>query len=233
MLAVSATPAEATPGTPVTYTVLVVDPDLSTFPTGEPPAIPIDWAFCNEEKPLSELTDISPTCFVYTAPYLVEIGQGASVTGALPSLGCSLFGPDVPPAMPGTPPGRPTDPDPTGGYYQPVRLILPTSGAPILGAEESRMLCGVSASGAVSNQFTTEYKPNTNPVLEGLGVVPAAASGPVTPFPPDAVTSAGLTVTAGEKIVLRASWPACTPALPGQGLRRGDLRLLRPRDPDR
>ena len=71
------------------------------------------------------------------------------------------------------------------------------------------MLCGVSAGGAIANQFTTEYKPNTNPVLEGLGVIPTAASGPVTPIPPDAVTSAGLTVTAGEKIVLRASWPAC------------------------
>jgi hypothetical protein len=210
MLAVSATPAEAAPGSMVSYTVLIVDPDLATFPTGEPSGAPVDWAFCNEEKPLSDLADVSANCFTYGASYLVEMGQGLAVSGALPSQGCSLFGPDVPPAMMGMPPGRPTDPDPTGGYYQPVRLILPTNQAPILGAEESRILCGLSgASGATASQFSMEYKPNTNPVLAGLGVAG-------TPIPPDDVTSPGFSVTAGERIVLQASWPPC-PGPSGRG----------------
>jgi hypothetical protein len=220
LLAIQATPAEAAPGSMVSYTVLVVDPDLSTFPSGEPAAVPtLDWAFCNQEKPLSDLADVSANCFTYGATFLEEIGQGLGVSGTLPAQGCSLFGPDVPPAMMGMPPGRPTDPDPTGGYYQPVRLILPTNQTPLLGAEESRILCGVSgASGATAAQFSMEYKPNTNPVLEGLGVVPKAGSGSVTPLSPDDVTSPGFSVAAGARIVLQASWPPCPgPSMQGCG----------------
>jgi hypothetical protein len=219
MLAVSATPAEAAPGSMVSYTVLVVDSDLKTFPSGEPTSAPVDWAFCNQEKPLSDLADVSAYCFTYGASFLVEIGTGLTASGTLPSQGCSLFGPDVPPAMMGMPPGRPADPDPTGGYYQPVRLILPSSGAPILGAEESRILCGLAgASGAITSQYTMEYKPNTNPVLSGLGVVPATGSAPATPIPPDDVTNPGFSVQAGERIVLQASWPTCPgPAMQGCG----------------
>ncbi len=207
LLAVSASPPEAAPGSMVSYTVLIVDSDLTTFPSGEPSA-PVDWAFCNEEKPLSNLADVSASCFTFGASYLDEIGTGLDVSGALPSQGCSLFGPDVPPAMMGMPPGRPTDPDPTGGYYQPLRLILPTNQAPLLGAEESRILCGLSgASGATATQFSMSYKPNTNPVLAGVGVLPA--SGSVTPLAPDDVTSPGFPVTAGDRITLQASWPTC------------------------
>ncbi len=219
LLAVSATPAEAAPGTMVSYSVLIVDSDLTTYPSGEPPAAPVDWAFCNEAKPLSDVADVAATCFTYGTPFLVEIGQGLGVTGALPTQGCSLFGPNVPQPMMGMPPGRPTDPDTTGGYYQPVRLILPTSAAPLLGAEESRLLCGLSgASGATASQFTMTYKANTNPVLEGVGVVPASGSGAVTPLQPDDVTSPGFQVAAGARIVLEASWPTCPgPAMQGCG----------------
>jgi hypothetical protein len=212
LLAVSATPAEAAPGSPVSYSVLIVDSDLVTFPSGEPPAAPVDWAFCNQEKPLSDVADVSAYCFTYdTESFLTEIGQGLAVSSRLPSQGCSTFGPDVPQPMMGMPAGRPTDPDPTGGYYQPVRLILPTSNplVSILGAEESRISCGLSgASGATAAEFSMQYKANTNPVLAGLGLVPAA-SAPVTPIPPDDVTSPGVPVTAGARIVLQASWPLC------------------------
>jgi hypothetical protein len=208
LLAVSATPAEAAPGTSVSYSVLIVDPDLTTFPTGEPTAAPVDWAFCNLAKPLSDLDDVTASCFTYGASFLTEIAQGLDVTGTLPSQGCSLFGPDVPQPMMGMPPGRPTDPDTTGGYYQPVRLILTTSQAPLLGAEESRILCGLSgASGATASQYSMGYKANTNPVLSGLGVV--QGSGSVTSIQPDDGTSPGVSVTAGQRIVLQASWPVC------------------------
>jgi hypothetical protein len=220
ILAVSADPAESDPMSstpmPVRYTVLVADSDLKTFPSGEPTAAPVDWAFCKERKPLSELTDIAATCFTYGQSFLMEIGQGLTVSGTLPADGCMNFGPEPPSTAMGT--GRPTDPDPTGGYYQPVRLILPTSGAPILGAEESRISCGLGtmASGAIDGQFSMAYKLNTNPVLSGVGVVPATGSGPVTPIPPDDVTSPGFSVHPGERIVLQASWPTC-PGPPMQG----------------
>ena len=87
------------------------------------------------------------------------------------------------------PPGRPADPDPTGGYYQPVRLILPTSGTPILVAEESRILCGLpGATAPVLTQFHTEYQANTNPVLAGLEVV---SGGATASLPPDADDGTG------------------------------------------
>jgi hypothetical protein len=215
ILAVSATPAEAAPGTMVTYTALVVDG--SAKGTGEPPAVPIDWAFCNDEKPLSDLDDVSASCFTYGASFLVEIGQGPSATGALPFQACSLFGPDVPPAMPMMPAGRPADPDPTGGYYQPVRLILATNHLPILAAEESRILCGLpGATTDVLEQFRAQYHPNTNPTLTGLAVVEGSATTPLAPDPDDG-TGAGFPVKAGSTLTLRASWPACAAGMPSCG----------------
>ncbi len=222
ILAVQANPAEAAPGTMVSYTALTVYGNNAG--TGEPgPSVmlPIDWAFCTKEKPLSDLADISEYCFTYlddaSASFLTELTpspSGGSATGFIPTQACMLFGPALPPAMNGMPPGRPTDPDPTGGYYQPVRLILQSSGAPLLVAEESRLLgCGLpGATNVVYTQFQMEYHANTNPALTGIEVV---SGGVTTPLSPDSDTGTGpgFPVKAGSKITLRASWPAC-PAAP-------------------
>src|SRR6185437_11357559 len=137
----------------------------------------------------------------------------ASATGTMPSEACALFGPAVPPAMNGMPPGRPADPDPTGGYYQPVRLILSTSGNPILVAEESRILsCGLPGPTPTAlSEFQMEYHANTNPVLAGLEALSSGAATPLSPDPDDG-TGTGFRVAAGTKITLRASWPACSGA---------------------
>ncbi len=203
------TPAEALPGATVNYDALLVDA------TGERTDLPIDWAFCNAEKPLSDLADVAAQCFVYTASFLVPLGQGSSVSGALPTTGCSLFGPDVPPAQPGMPSGRPADPDPTGGYYQPVRLILQQGKDTVLGAVESRIQCGLpGATAATLTQFRMQYQPNTNPVIAGVGVVGT----PLAPLTPDDGMGPGFAVKAGSTITLRASWPECPgPAMAGCG----------------
>src|SRR6185437_12585679 len=117
ILAVRADPAEAAPGSMVTYTALTVyGNNMGTGEPGPGITLPIDWAFCNQEKPLSDLSDISEFCFQYlddaSASFLVELPpspSGASATGTMPSEACALFGPAVPPAMNGMPPGRPAD----------------------------------------------------------------------------------------------------------------------------
>lgn len=166
----------------------------------------LDWAFCNAPKPLSNLNDVTASCFTYGAGFLVELGQGEAATGALPLQGCSLFGPNAPPSMAGMPAGRPADPDPSGGYYQPVRLILQTGGQTVLGAEESRIVCGLP--GATSDTlaaFNMAYRPNTNPTLTS---VVAVDPGTGSPLP---------AVTAGQTVTLRASWPACAAGMTSCG----------------
>jgi hypothetical protein len=213
ILAVSETPAEAAPGAMVGYAALLVDG------SGERPdlAAKIDWAFCNQPKPLSELADVTSACFTYGQPYLTEVGTAASLSSALPQGACALFGPDVPPAMMGMPAGRPADPDPTGGYYQPMRLILQTEDPPgtpvtVLGAGESRIICGLPGVGSDTlAMFKMAYKPNQNPELAGV-----TAGG--TTLAPDDGQSPGLPVSAGTKITLTASWPSCpAPAMHGCG----------------
>jgi hypothetical protein len=205
ILAVAATPAEAAPGTMTSYSALVVGDQAAMAQNS------VDWAFCNLEKPLSDLNDVDEHCFTgYTAttPFLVEIGLGPYAQGKLPTTGCSLFGPDVPPAMPMMPPGRPSDPDLTGGYYQPVRLILEYQGATVLAAEESRIQCGLP--GATSDtlaQFKMEYKPNQNPAIAGIAAVIDGTPSPI---------GMGGTASVGGAFTLRVSWQAC-PSTSGCG----------------
>jgi hypothetical protein len=158
----------------------------------------IDWAFCNDQKPLSDLNDVNENCFTFGPPYLTEFGTGAQAQSNLPSTGCALFGPDVPPAMPMMPPGRPADPDLTGGYYQPVRLVLEYGGQIVLAAQESRIICGLpGATSETLSQFKMAYKPNNNPVISEIAAV---IDGTVVPI------GAGGTVPVGGMFTLRVSW---------------------------
>jgi len=203
ILAISGTPAEAKPGTMVAYSALLVDG------TGERPdlAAGIHWAFCNQPKPLSDLDDVTAACFTLDSEsFLTDLGQGPTATGALPLQACSLFGPDAPPSMAGMPAGRPADPDPSGGYYQPVRLILQAAGQLVLAAEESRITCGLpGATSTTLASFTSEYQPNTNPTITSVVAVDAQTGSPLA------------SVAAGQTVTLRTSWPACAPGMTSCG----------------
>jgi hypothetical protein len=207
-LAIQETPAEAAPGSMVSYTSLLVDG------TGERPDLAgqIDWAFCSQPKPLSELGDVTYLCYQKSAAYLTEVGIGATVSGALPSDACSFFGPDAPPAMMGMVAGRPADPDPSGGYYQPVRLILQPNGAAgtpalVLGAGESRIICGLpGASSDTLAKFRMAYKPNENPEI--LGVDAKWGTSNDVMLMPDG-KGANPSVPPGTPVTLTASWPDC------------------------
>ena len=181
LLAVKSEPAEARPGSLVSYTALIA---AANTDAGEESPI---WDYCSTPKSLTENNAVSAACLDESS--LVFAGVGSSITAALPRSSCSDFGPEVPRGG-----YRARDPDGTGGYYQPLRIDL--SGNPPL-FHLSRILCQLSnASADASLQYSQEYVPNTNPHLASLE---AAAVGV-----PVALDS----IQIGQGVTLRASWPA-------------------------
>ena len=179
ILAVRAAPAEATPGTKVTFTALVASPG------GTVPAADIDWSFCSAPKPITEDNVVASACL--TASALVPAGAGPATTAVLPTDGCSLFGADTPSTG-----LRPRDPDVTGGYYQPLRVSL-------AGAEDAfalaRIHCHLAqADAATASAFAAAYELNRNPKL-----LPLEATADGAPVALGAIPS-------GRRITLAASW---------------------------
>jgi hypothetical protein len=203
ILAVRSEPAEATPKgnspTDMTWSALYVGPN------GEEDPSVLDWALCEERKPLATAGEISPACLVPTGIVLVDLGDGASVSGTLPQDGCNLFGPNPPPPAAGQPPARPTDPDSTGGYYQPLRVAENRNGNYDYAVGLTRISCGLArVSSDQAAEYQANYRPNENPSLSGVVVSPGANA---TPLTDDASTTAS--VKAGSTVVMRASWPDC------------------------
>jgi hypothetical protein len=181
VLAVRADPAEAKPGTKVTFTALVASPN------GTIVGAPVAWSFCNAPKPLTEDNVVSDACLDSSS--LVSVGDGEATTATTPPTGCALFGPD-------TPPGgfRPRDPDVTGGYYQPLQANL--AGAPLT-FDLARIQCDLAdASAAAVTQFTAQYHINVNPKLAPLTATVSGAAASFTAIP------------AGARVTLTASWTA-------------------------
>jgi hypothetical protein len=204
LLAIAATPAEAVPPAAVTFRALYVDPG---------PDATLSWAYCVAREALTDEGTVSPACLDPEGSAVVPIGAGTSASGALPMNGCQLFGPDLPPTVNGQPAGRPADPDPTGGYYQPVRLRV-SDGGVTTSTSAARIACGVGdTSQAVSTQFAEAYRLNENPAIGSLALNGAVVT-------PDAAGAApGATVSAGATVTLAAAWAACpTTPVCGDGI---------------
>jgi hypothetical protein len=173
----------------------------------------LSWAYCVAREALTDQGTVSPACLDAAGSALVPIGSGTSASGALPMDACQLFGPDLPPAVNGQPSGRPADPDPSGGYYQPVRLRVEDGGeSTTIGA--ARIACGVGdASQAVSSQYAQQYRLNEDPAIASLTLAGAVV-------PPDAPGAApGATVSPGATVTLTATWAACpTTPVCGDGI---------------
>lgn len=172
VLAVVAEPAEAAPGASVAYHALVATPD------GEASAPALAWAYCTQPKPPTEDDAVAAACV--DDPGIAIAGTGADATGTIPAKACQLFGPN--------PPGdgfRPRDPDPTGGFYQPVRV----RGDALLSFGLDRIACDLAnAPPDVVAAYRARYHANRNP-------------------PPPAL-DAPATVAPGQAITLHAGWPA-------------------------
>ncbi len=197
ILAVRAVPAEAVPGTKVTFTALVAAPGGT-----EDAGATVVWSFCNAPKPITEDNVVSNACVgdgpgVGDAAALTGVGAGLSVTARTPPKGCSVFGPDV-----GSMGLRPRDPDTTGGYYQPLLASLTGAGG-AGGAgdaiELARIHCDLAnASGATVTQFAKLYHDNQNPTLLPLTATLGGAAVNLS------------AVAASAHVTLQASWPAAS-----------------------
>ena len=173
----------------------------------------VRWTLCVDRKPLSELGPVSKRCLESPSPgdeIALELGTGRTVPATLPELACQLFGPERPDPKPGEPAGRPVDPDPTGGFYQPVLAWL--DGDVVVGGV--RITCGLAnVSPSVSTDFTGRYQLNDNPVIERLELV--AADGTITELDEGGET----TVRAGVTYTIRAVFPSCpTEPVCGDGI---------------
>jgi hypothetical protein len=181
ILAVRADPAEAPPGTTVTFTALVASAG------GTVTDAPISWSFCTAPDPLTEDNVVSNACLASSS--LVMAGRGPSVTATTPSSGCSIFGPDTTSTT-----SRPRDPDATGGYYQPLRLQLAGTDDAF---ELARIRCDLAnADATAARAFAAEYTPNQNPSLLTLSATAGGAPVSLSAIP------------SGTRVVLEASWPA-------------------------
>lgn len=193
--AVRAEPAEAAPGDTVRFVALYAGRD------GIESEAPIDWAVCTGRKPLAELGPVAPACLAEVSDALVPIGQGIEASGVIPRDACRLFGPEPPPATAGEPAGRPVDPDATGGYAQPVRLL---DGDGNVSLFELRLACGLfGATQAESVAFTQRYRRNTPPSIERVELEREDGREVVIE---DGVPAE---VRAGEQVTLRVVWPEC------------------------
>lgn len=181
ILAVKSEPAEAAPGATVAFSMLLAEPTPQTT-TPDP-----SWSFCLAPKPVTDDNVVSSACLEPAS--LVRIGMGSTISAALPSDGCTLFGPDPPPGG-----FRPRDPDQTGGYFQPLRVDL-------AGADPTfhlvRLACRLGdASADLATAFAVAYTANRNPNLLPLLASSAEDTVELTAVP------------RGALLDLTASWSA-------------------------
>lgn len=196
VLAVRGVPAEAGPGSTVTFDALAADP------TGTIADPRLSWSFCNTPKPPAETNAVSVPCL--TTPD--DAGPAATFTAMLPSDGCMKFGPDSPGGMP---PIRPRDPDVTGGFYQPLRVTLQIPGGTDaqvdVAFELQRISCLLAnAPIDVSRTFNLTYTANQNPSIDHVTLDPVNAGTRV--FGAGSMPG-GTSVAAGTKMTLELAWP--------------------------
>ena len=199
VLGVQATPAEGAPSASVTFTALVVD---ENGPVVSPA---ITWDFCNARNPLANLDPVNPECLQADDANLVALGTGPQASGTIPAIACRQFGPEVPEVMGNETPGRPVDPDATGGYYQPVSLFVPTTSGTTSALYGTRISCGLAeGSSDVANDYLARYHLNVNPAVASLVMVSAGGQ-PLAMDP----GGAGNSVAAGQSVALEVAWATC------------------------
>ncbi len=149
ILAVRGVPAEARPGDVVRYEALLADPSgqsrVATF------------SYCSRPRNAEERTGVSQACL--RGEGLVQMGAET----AIPSDACALFGPNTPPVGEGEPARRPSDPDPSGGYFLPIRAEDESDAArPSFGFQ--RIRCDLAgATRDIFEAYQARYQENLHP----------------------------------------------------------------------
>lgn len=216
ILAVRADPAEARAGAEVRYEPLFVGPG------GAEGAERLEWAYCLAPRTLDERNGVSARCLAAEGEDLRPVTPEAA---ALPAESCARFGPEAPPSEPGQPPLRPADPDPTGGYYQPLRVRDPASG--VVAFALQRVTCGLPGAPAeVVAELIDSYTPNRNPAIASLtarveGVETSSAALARGGVGPGREVSLGVRWTAEDS----EEFPAYDPASAALVRRRESMRV--------
>lgn len=200
VVAVRAVPAEARPGGEVRYEALIVAPEGGTTPGR------LHWSYCTA-RPEGASTSAVATACVEEGSGLEAIGEGTGLSGRLPADGCARFGPEPPPLTDGGSGGRPSDPDYTGGYQQPIVLEYELDGDWSLSTFEQRIRCELGgATPEAAAQYRREYRENMNPELlyvrflrEGQAIAESACSGENEP----------VRLPGGVELEVEAGWPDC------------------------
>jgi hypothetical protein len=202
ILAVRGTPAEAAENDPVTYDILAVDPN------GRIQSPVVTWSLCHDPKPPASANAVAAACLetpddtpAPSPTFMADMPDGA----------CRVFGPQPPDVMPGKPPLRPQDPDPTGGFYQPVRATLVAGDVTERAFALERLKCHLANAPAdVTAMFNAMIKPNQNPQIESVTLDPAGS--PVALFAKgQTAMPAAPTVAPGAPVTLEVAWTAATP----------------------
>jgi hypothetical protein len=192
VLAIRGAPPEAKPNdATVAFDALVVDVD------GTVASPDLGWAMCNAPHPPAESNIVSSACLS-----IPDDATGTTFMAPVPGEACMNFGPV--PSMPGA---RPSDPDTTGGYYQPVRLVWHSADGDQLAVGLERIQCslGYIASTDISGAYDTMYVPNNNPKLTALTLDPSGSATSLFSAANGGTQAAG-TATAGQAIALEATW---------------------------
>jgi len=196
VLAVTVEPPEARPGETVTVTVHVATP------AGAVDGASTGFAFCTTPKLLTENGSVSAAC---QSSAVAPIGDAfGAVSAALPADACFVFGPEVRAAE-----QRPRDPDPTGGFYQPIRArVLAGNAGAVDPSPETLVAFGFARLGCrlanapadLAARFAAEYRANRNPVLLPL-VATMDGLDLALESPGDPASIAG-----GSRLTFHASW---------------------------
>lgn len=177
VLAIAATPAEARPGEPVMLTALTASPD------GTVAEAPL-WAVCTRPRSSAERTSVTARCLEE------DFLEPTAASMVVLSDACARFGPNPPPIEGGAAPQRPADPDPSGGYFLPIRAEA--DGAAAFGALRIRCdLPGVTRT--IFDAFEERYVENEAPEVGRVSL----GSGPLltTADAADVEPSAEVTIT--------------------------------------
>lgn len=178
ILAIRSAPAELRPNAQAALEALVVTPN-GTLDSAE-----VEWAFCLSARRAEERTSVTAACLEGRELAVVE--SSATVLADA----CARFGPIAPPSEGDQPPLRPTDPDPTGGYFLPVRAtVTPEIGSPTTAFGFVRIRCDLAgATRAIFEAFQASYTENVNPEIGELSL--------------DGQARAELAAAPGAKVVL-------------------------------
>lgn len=159
VIAIVAEPAEAAPGEKVIYRSIVAAPNGPESGSGAA------WSFCRTPRPLSENAAVSLACA--TTQEQPITAAGLEIEATIPMDVCARFGPETSAGL------RPTDPDRSGGYYQPIRFELDGRVAVF----RHRVRCALAnAPFEVVRRFQIEYQRNLAPAILRMQTPDAAAA---------------------------------------------------------